>query len=274
MPFDRAARPPSNAAIATLLRVTFGSRFSSQKDKIAPLAKMRKQLLLATVAVVAVSTPASAEVKRDILGFHPGMLYREAMSRLEKICKNEIQSGKGRTELYANCSLSSSEPWPPFETPEEMDRASKITSKWEILHLGFASNLSEHSLISVQYQFHTSSLNSDLVRSIFDQFGVPCDLRGKFCYPAQEDGCGGVKMKLPLDPPQQNLSEKSVPHDLGDMLLDDSVPFAGLWLTLYKGSSGCQGVADGSFGVLSLADTRIKEADKDGYRAKNPPPKF
>ena len=50
---------------------------------------MRK-FLLAAVAVVAVAVSAHAEPKRDILGFHPGMSYQEAMSAMAKVC---IRSG-------------------------------------------------------------------------------------------------------------------------------------------------------------------------------------
>jgi hypothetical protein len=50
---------------------------------------MRK-LLLATVAVVALSASAHAERKRDILGFRLGMSRQEALSAMAKICKDEI----------------------------------------------------------------------------------------------------------------------------------------------------------------------------------------
>ena len=59
---------------------------------------MRK-LLLATVAVVAVSASVHAEHKRDILGFHPGMSYQEAMSTTAKVCRGKIESGEGPLSL-------------------------------------------------------------------------------------------------------------------------------------------------------------------------------
>lgn len=221
---------------------------------------MRK-LLLATVAVVAVSAPARAEVKRDILGFQPGMSYQEAIRAATKICKGKIESGSGVSgigtlpnrpsspALYVICSPGSreilQEPYAGPPNPEQ-----------ELLDLRFAPNLSERPLIAVGYWFQTRLLTSDLVRSIFEQFGVPCDLRKSgrdeepLCYPAHNGDYDWVMVDLLLDPPDQKYTS--------------DVP--GLWLYLRKSRY--------SAGYLALMDTRIAEADKAGYQANNPPPKF
>lgn len=148
----------------------------------------------------------------------------------------------------------------------------------EILELDFAINIPERPLIEVRYNFQTGAVDSDLVQSTFEQYGVPCDKDKTkrinrywdFCYPARnvygknvcENGyCVPMDLEteanLLLDPP--STSE-----------LDPVMGPPGLWLQLRR--------PEGPGGTLILIDTRIAKADKKAgeaaHRANNPPPKF
>lgn len=111
---------------------------------------MRK-VLLATVAVVAVSISglAHAERKRDILGFHPGMSYQEARSAMAKICEGEIESGKSLflpPSFSVRCSLGSRQVLEsPYPAPPKLIMAP------ESLELAFAINIPDPPLIEVKY---------------------------------------------------------------------------------------------------------------------------
>ena len=126
---------------------------------------MRK-FLLAAVAVVVVSASAHAEPKRDILGFHPGMAYQEAMSAMAKICKGKIKSREGTLyffnapSFHVSCSLGERQ---VLESPYPAPPKSKMAE--ETLDLFFAINISERPLIQVNYLFHTSATDSDVVQS-------------------------------------------------------------------------------------------------------------
>jgi len=71
----------SRVFVTLFLNVTKRDRQGGARGR-----KMRK-LLRVSAAIVAVSVSASAhaEPKRDILGFHPGMPYQEAMTAMAKI---------------------------------------------------------------------------------------------------------------------------------------------------------------------------------------------
>jgi len=133
-----------------------------------------RKLLLATVAVATVSASAYAEPKRDILGLHPGMSHQEAMSAMAKICKDKPN------ERYpldgASCSLG------------ERQVGGEVVTYSDRLLVEFAVQISQQRPVHlVSYSFRTSAEISDLIKSLFSQYGFPCESRPDYetCYPTR-----------------------------------------------------------------------------------------
>jgi hypothetical protein len=114
---------------------------------------MKKYLATAAI-VLSVSTALAAEStpERDILGFHPGMSYTQAMSVTAGLCKGnrdmsspEIPSF-GFSSIFVKCSAGMRQEFFTTNPNLKQDRE-------EALVLVFAADLPEQPLSSVVYSF-------------------------------------------------------------------------------------------------------------------------
>jgi hypothetical protein len=135
---------------------------------------MMKRCLATAAIVLRVSTALAAEttLKRDILGFHPGMSYTEAMSVAADVCKGDkVLSGLelpsfGFSSIVIHCSAGMREEF--FPTNLNLKR-----NREEALVLTFAADLPEQPLTSVGYRFASSAEDHDLIQAIASQFAIP-----------------------------------------------------------------------------------------------------
>jgi hypothetical protein len=216
---------------------------------------MRKRPL-AAIAVVAVLASAHAERKQDILGVRGGMSYQEVMSAMAKICKGKpeaLESANGAISL-AHCS-----PGKRLENPTDpLDE--------DRLDVLFAVHISQRPVDVVRYFFQNNAEISDLVESLFAQFGFPCEPRPGYetCYPTQlyrgassPTGKDFITAFLLLDPPTKIELTPSSGNQSPE-----------LWpsLNMFPGDYG---------GILELRDVKLSDAENAAREAEHrAPPKF
>jgi hypothetical protein len=217
-----------------------------------PKGKHVGKLLLAAIAMVAVSTSAQTERKRDVLGLYPGMSYEEAMSAMAKICKGKtetVESANGAISI-ARCSLGKRLENPAYPLDEEG------------LEVEFAVHISKQSTVHVvRYFFQLNVEIFDLVKSLFAQFGFPCESRSGYetCYPARL-----YRASPPLNKDLLDVSLLLDPPTRIEQMPVSGPMVAGLWLSLNMFPSDYRG-------ILELRDVTLSDAENAARRA---PPKF
>jgi hypothetical protein len=135
---------------------------------------MMKKCLATAAIVLSVSTALAAEPtpKRDMLGFHPGMSYTQAMSVAADVCKGDRSMSSpeipslGFSSIVVKCPAGMRQEL--FTTNPNLKR-----DREESLLLIFAADLPEQPLSSVLYSFVSRAPDQDLIQTIVDQFGIP-----------------------------------------------------------------------------------------------------
>ena len=224
------------------------------------MAKTMRKLLLAAIAAVAVSASAHAERNRDILGLHPGMSYQEAMSAMAKVCQDRphpLVPPESADEAISGvvCSLGER---------RVLDNGEYVMDN-ESLEVSFAVHVPQRTAYLVTDVFATNAETSDFVKSLFAQFGFPCESRPGYetCYPTRFDrasSAGGIDLlsvSLLLDPPTKI-----------ELMPTSGIRHRGLWLSLGMFTSEHRG-------VLELRDQELSDAENATREAKRrAPPKF
>lgn len=134
---------------------------------------MKTYLATALIMLSAVTALAAEPApQRNVFGFHPGMSYTQAMRVAADVCKGDRDmSGPeipslGVTSIVIKCLAGTRQEFFTGKPKLQQNRE-------EALVLGFAADLPEQPLISVNYTFVSRAPDRDLIQAIADQFKLP-----------------------------------------------------------------------------------------------------